>query len=109
MTKTLLSISLLAGALFFFPTLPAQDSDQPGKRWQHNRQERLANLAPEERQRVIAAHQAAMQDPAVQAAREKMRHARKDLHSAMKAAMLKADPSIGAILDKIPKHEKPED
>jgi hypothetical protein len=43
-----------------------------------------------------------MQDPAVQAAHEKMRQAHKEFRDAMHAAMLKADPSIQPILSKIP-------
>jgi hypothetical protein len=38
-----------------------------------------------------------------------MRQARKEFHDAMQAAMLKADPSIQPMLDKMSKHEKPED
>jgi hypothetical protein len=44
----------------------------------------------------------AMQDPAVQAAHDKMRQAHKEFRDAMHAAMLKADPSIQPILNKIP-------
>jgi hypothetical protein len=43
-----------------------------------------------------------MQEPSVQAAREKMRQAHKEFRDAMHGAMLKADPSIQPILNKIP-------
>jgi len=43
-----------------------------------------------------------MQDPAVQAAHDKMRQAHKEFRDAMHAAMLKADPSIQPILNKMP-------
>ena len=43
-----------------------------------------------------------MQDPSVQAAHDKMRAAHEEFRDAMRAAMLKADPSIQPILDKIP-------
>jgi hypothetical protein len=106
--KSLVTISILGALIQSAPIASGQDSKQPGKGWRHNHEERLANLSPEERQKVEAAHQKAMQDPAVQAAHEKMRQARKDFEETMHAAMLKADPSIQAILDKMPKHEKPE-
>lgn len=59
-------------------------------------------LSPEERQKLQTARQTAMQDPSVQAARDKMRQAHKEFRDAMHAAMLKADPSIQPILNKIP-------
>jgi hypothetical protein len=43
-----------------------------------------------------------MQDPTVQATHDKMREAHKQFRDAMRAAMLKADPSVQPILDKIP-------
>ena len=107
--KSLMTMSILGAAMQLAPVALGQPSDQPGKGWRHNHDEHFVNLSPEERQKVEAAHQKAMQDPAVQAAHEKMRQARKEFHDAMHAAMLKADPSIQPILDKMPKREKPED
>jgi hypothetical protein len=46
-----------------------------------------------------------MQDPAVQTAQEKMRQADNEFRDALHASMLKADPSIQPILDKMPKGE----
>ena len=68
------------------------------RRWE----QRLANLSQEERQKLQSARQKAMQDPAVQAAHDKMRQAHKEFRDAMRTAMLKADPSIQPILSKIP-------
>ena len=67
-----------------------------------------ANLTPEEKQKVMTARHTAMQDPTVMAAKQKMQAAAKEMHDAMDAAMLKADPSIKPILDKMPKgqHER---
>ena len=107
--KSLMTMSILGAAMQLAPAALGQPSDQPGKGWRHNHDERFANFSPEERQKVEAAHQTAMQDPAVQAAHEKMRQARKEFYDTMHAAMLKADPSIQPILDKMPKREKPED
>ena len=61
----------------------------------------LQSLTPAERQQLQAAHQKAAADPAVAAAREKAKEAMKEAHDAMNAAMLKADPNIGPILDKL--------
>src|SRR5260370_30060854 len=104
-----MTMLILGAAMQLASVALGQPSDQTGKGWRHNHDERFANLSSEERQKVEAAHQTAMQDPAVQAAHEKMRQARKEFHDAMHAAMLKADPSIQPMLDKMSKHEKPED
>jgi hypothetical protein len=98
--KSLISMSILGAALQFGPFVFGQDDEQGrhGKRWE----QQLANLSPEERQKLQAARQKAIQDPAVQAAHDKMRAAHKEFRDAMHAAMLKADPSIQAILNKIP-------
>jgi hypothetical protein len=102
-TKFLLIVPILAMALQFAPFAFSQDSDQSGngergRRWE----KRLANLSPDERQKFQAAHRKAMQEPSVQAARDKMRQAHKEFRDAMRAAMLKADPSVAPILSKIP-------
>jgi hypothetical protein len=104
--KSLVTMLILGAAIQLAPVALGQGSEEPGKGWRHNHEGRFANLPPEERQKVEAAHQKAMQDPAVQAAHEKMRQARKDFEEAMHAAMLQADPSIQPILDRMPKHEK---
>ena len=98
--KLLITMSILASALQFTPAVLAQDDDKAmGKgRWE----QRLSNLSPDERQKLQTARQKAMQDPAVQAAHDKMRQAHKEFRDAMHAAMLKADPSIQPVLDKIP-------
>ncbi|HET9858042.1 MAG TPA: hypothetical protein VFP99_09420 [Chthoniobacterales bacterium] len=98
--KFLITMSVLGIALQFTPIARSQDENQGGRgrRWE----KRLANLSPEERQKVQAAHRKAMQEPSVRAAREKMRQAHKEFRDAMHAAMLKADPSIQPILSKIP-------
>jgi hypothetical protein len=98
--KLLMTMSILAIAAQLAPLVRAQDEEQGGRgrRWE----QRLANLSPEEREKVRAAHRKAMQEPSVQAAREKMRQAHKEFRDAMRAGMLKADPTIQPILNKIP-------
>lgn len=96
-------MSILALALQFAPAISAQDDEEQGKGGRGRRwEQRLANLSPEERQKLQTAREKAMQDPAVQAAHDKMRQAHKEFRDAMHAAMLKADPSIQPILNKMP-------
>ena len=68
------------------------------------------SLTPEQKQQLKAARSAAKDDPAVQAAREKIRNAQqpeakraaaKEMHEAVKSAMLKADPNLGPLLEKL--------
>ena len=101
--KSLITVSILIGALQLSPVVFGQGANNggPGRggRWQ----QRLANLSPDEREKLKAARQKAMQDPSVQAAHEKMRQARKEFITSMRAAMVKADPGIQPVLDKIPR------
>ena len=101
--KSLITVSMLVGVLQLSPIVFAQGprgtEGGRGGRWQ----QRLATLTPEEREKLKAARQKAMQDPSVQSAHEKMRQARKDFVGAMHGAMVKADPSVQSILDKVPK------
>ena len=107
--KTIFAVLILLALIPCSPLVFGQDEDHGGKGWRHKQEERLANLSADERQKVISAHQTAMRDPAVQAARQKMKQARKDYRASLHAAMLKADPSLQPLLDKIPKREKSED
>ncbi len=73
-----------------------------GRRGGHwRREQRLAVLTPEERQQLKAAHRAAMQDPAVQAAKAQRDENRRAFRQTMRSAMLQADPTIGPVLDKL--------
>lgn len=58
-------------------------------------------LTPAEREQLKAAHKKAKDDPAVAEARKNLDTARKAFADADRAALLKADPSIGPVLDKI--------
>lgn len=71
---------------------------------------KFESLTPEQKQQLKAAREKAKDDPAVQTAREKMRNAQgpeakrdaaRDMLEAGKAAMLKADPTLGPLLDKL--------
>lgn len=98
-------IPSLACITQFGPGLLAQQPpdrpDRPFRQLLNERRARFANLTEEERGRLRAAHEKAMADPAVQAAREKLRQARREFRDVMRPALLKADPSIQAILDKL--------
>ena len=106
--KSVITVSILAAALQIGPLVLSQDSNEQGQGWKLRLQDRFANLSADEREKLKAAHQKAMQDPAVQAAQEKMRQADNEFHDALHASMLKADPSIQPILDKMPKGERHE-
>ena len=77
-------------------------SEAPGAGKGHARMRAaLAALSPEERQELKTARKQAMQDPAVQEAKKNRETDRKGYHRAMQAAMLKADPNIKPILEKM--------
>ena len=103
-----MTMSILAAALQIKPISFGQDANEPGKGGPRHQEERFANLSADEREKLKAARQKAMQDPMVQAAQEKRRQADKEFHDALHASMLKADPSIQPILDKMPKGERHE-
>jgi hypothetical protein len=99
---TFLLVPALAGALQFAPSASAQPpADKPFRPFQNERRARWANLSEEERAKLRAAHEKAMADPAVQAARDRLRQARREFREVMRPALLKADPSIQPILDKL--------
>jgi hypothetical protein len=104
--KILSLVRIMAlSALIALPSLAvAQNSDDAAAapaakgRGGHREHAYLANLTPPERKELRAAHAKAKQDPAYQAAKTRMREARQT----MRAALLKADPNIQPILNKMP-------
>ncbi|MDP9005200.1 MAG: hypothetical protein M3N12_10490 [Verrucomicrobiota bacterium] len=98
---TFLLVPTLAAALQLAPTALAQGpADKPFKQFQERRA-RWATLSEEERAKLKAAHQKAMEDPAVRAAQDKLKQARREFREVMRPAMLKADPSLQPIFDKL--------
>jgi len=101
--KSLIVVAALVGAVQLSSVVVGQDENEGapshGGRWQN----RMTNLSPDDQQKLTAARQKAMQDPTVQAAEEKMKEARRAYMSSVRAAMLKADPSIQSVLDKMPR------
>jgi len=70
----------------------------------------FANLSETDRQKLMAAREKAKDDPSVQAAEAKKKDAKtpeqrqaamEEFHQAMKQALIKADPTIGPILDQL--------
>ncbi|MFN2623729.1 MAG: hypothetical protein ABR611_12900 [Chthoniobacterales bacterium] len=84
-----------------FAQSPPDRPDRPFRQFQIERRARFANLTEDERARLRAAHQKAMQDPALQAAREKLKQARREFRELLRPALLRADPSVQPILDKL--------
>ena len=80
---------------------PPDRVDRPFRQFQNDRRARWGSLNAEERGRLRAAHQKAMADPAVQAARDRLRQARREFREILRPALLKADPAIQPILDKL--------
>jgi len=94
-------VPIVAVASLWTPAISAQSPDRPNRRFQAERRARWESLTEEERARLKAAHQKALSDPAVLAAREKLKQARREFREIMRPALLRADPSVQAILDKI--------
>jgi hypothetical protein len=108
-TLSLVRILALSAVIVLSPFAVAQNADDeagatPG-RGAHRHHQYLANLSPAERKELRAAKAKAKQDPAYQAAKTQMRQARQ----AMRAALLKADPAIQPVLNKIPEGGKHRD
>jgi hypothetical protein len=104
--KLLMTMAILTAAAQLGPVACGEDQKGQGAGWRGHRNDRFASLPADERQKLKAAHEKAMQDPAVRAAHDKMRQAHREFRNAMHAAMLQADPSIQPILDKMPKGGK---
>lgn len=62
---------------------------------------RFARLSMDERAKLRSAHQAAISDPAVAESRQRFKQARKDFREKLRDALLKADPSVQPILEKV--------
>jgi hypothetical protein len=111
-----LLVPALACVAQFTPNLCAQSpspdrSERTFRQFQNERRAerraRFQSLTEDERTRLRAAHQKAMQDPALQAARDKMRQAQREFREMLRPALLKADPSVQPILDKL-RGDRPE-
>lgn len=100
--RTAIVMSIFTATLPLIPAAVGQLPAESSKEARPHRPEAFPNLSAEERQKFETARRQAMQDPAVRSARDKMRQARREFDEALRATMLKNDPSIKPILDKIP-------
>lgn len=67
---------------------------------------RLAGLTPEEKMKLRHAHKAALQDPAVKAIEGERSTNKKAYNKAVREAMIRADSSVGPILEKMRENRK---
>lgn len=102
--KIRVSLLCMIGAAVFQIASVAHAQDQgrrvpPGARWQM--------LSDGERAKLRAAHQQAMQDAQVRAAHERLIQARHEFRDVMQPALLRADPSVQPILEKLRANRRP--
>jgi hypothetical protein len=96
-----LLVPTVAAALQLTPIALAQPpGDKPARPFQERRA-RWASLNEDERAKLKAAHHKAMEDPAVRAAHDRLKQARREFRDVMRPAILKADPSVQPILEKM--------
>jgi hypothetical protein len=94
MERQVLVIALLA------LLLPASGFAQ-GPQGNDFRRRRFSRLSMEEQARFRSAHDMAMRDPALAATRQRYEQARNEFRSKLREALLKADPSVQPILEKV--------
>ncbi len=98
----IVGVVALTTALQIVPGVSAQQpQEKAGRRTQAQRSARLAALNDDEQVRLRAAHEKALQDQQVRAARERLQQARREFRDVMGPAMLRADPSVQPIIEKM--------
>lgn len=80
---------------------PAKSAETAEEEEGGKMRERYMALTPEEKTKIRAANKAARQDPAVKAAEATRATDKQAYRQALRAAMLKADPSVEPILEKM--------
>jgi len=103
--KFLMALVLVAG-LQFSTNASAQPRPGQGRAGARPMREAWSQLSPDEKAKLRGARQSALSDPSVQASRERMREARRQFHDSMRSAMMKADPTVQPILEKLPKRQE---
>lgn len=101
-----LNVFILSLALFVLmpinPFARAQVMDGSDLRREvRERDERVNKLSTEEQLKLRAAEQKAAEDPEVKAALEKRNKAIQEFRAAIRASMIKADPTVAPILQKV--------
>src|ERR1039457_1481357 len=79
------------------PTLDGSDT----RRELRERDERVNKLSTEDQLKLRAAEQKAAEDPDVKAALEKRNKAIQEFRAALRASMIKTDPTVAPILEKV--------
>jgi hypothetical protein len=97
----LLCAATVAAALQFAPCAAGQDRGDRADRRPLERGARWQSLSEPERAKLRAAHEQALQDAQVRAAHERLIQARREFRDVMRPALLKADPSVQPILEKL--------
>jgi hypothetical protein len=72
-----------------------------GQRTVDFRRQRFSGLSMEEQARFRSAHDTALRDPSVAATRQRYEQARNEYRNKLREALLKADPSVQPILEKV--------
>jgi len=72
-----------------------------GQRTVDFRRQRFSGLSMEEQARFRSAHDMALRDPSVAATRQRYEQARNEYRNKLREALLKADPSVQPILEKV--------
>ena len=88
--------------------LPASGSAQ-GPKGNDVRRSRFSTLSMEEQAKLRSAHDMAMRDAALAQLRERYEQARREYRDKLRAALVKADPSVQPILEKVRKRKKDRD
>jgi hypothetical protein len=91
---------LVLVAAFLAVLLPTVGFAQ-GQRTADFRRERFGGLSRDEQARLRTAHDTAMRDPALAATRQRYEQARKEFRDKLRDALLKADPSVQPIIEKV--------
>lgn len=94
-------MGVVSATLLASTVLAQQPQDKGARRVQNQRSSRLAALNAEEQNRLRAAHEKALMDMQVRAAREHLQQARREFRDVMGPALLRADPSVQPILEKL--------
>ncbi|MEY2604881.1 MAG: hypothetical protein QOH31_2690 [Verrucomicrobiota bacterium] len=107
MNKTFLIVTALV-LTQFGPYAQAQDAEEKAGK-HHKLREWLDQMSPDSLAKLRGAREQAMKDPAVQAANEKRKEADAEYREVLRTQMLKVDPSLKPLLDKIKELRKHDD
>ncbi|MGZ5024227.1 MAG: hypothetical protein ACXWBS_05120 [Chthoniobacterales bacterium] len=100
--KLLFSVVILTSSLQLAPILRAQELDGSDIAAElRDREARINKLSIEDQLKIRAAQQKAAQDPEVKAALEKRNQAIREYRAVVRASMIKADPSIAPLIEKV--------